>query len=638
MATASVMTKNAASVLVLSTDAAVRARLRSALTEQRWEVYEADGGAAALLLMERTHPHATLLDGPLPDLYLEDFADEVRSSHPTMDLIALDGALAGLAGAARSPRRGELLQVLRSVCEEGSAPLIPDMVSPIRPAVAMAPGPDGKLWPRSTPPASAVTAISVRLPELIGDSNRMLEVSRRIRLVAKRKTTVLIQGPTGTGKEVVAHALHRLSPRADRPFVALNCAAIPEALLEAELFGHARGAFTGAVQRRTGRIEATNGGTLFLDEIGEMPLALQSKLLRFLESGELQRVGENETVRVDVRIVAATHQPLARRTQEGSFRADLFYRLAVFPVQTLISTLQRMGVNVPTTGSANTLRVQNMAAVFIAATLPPFAEPGTKIDVTASSAGDARSLNGGLLLMKPLYGPDGRIYAQAQGPIVLGGYAAAANGNVKVVNHPTTGRIPGGAMVERGVPLELSRLPSLSILLNDADFRTAERMADAINSELKRPLAHAADSRRVDLRPQPGEDLPALLARVEAVEIETFPRAKLVVNERTGTVVIGGNVRLLPVSILHGGLVVNVVSEVAVSQPGPFSNGTTQTVQQTSVSAQDKPVNQIVLKPGATVDDLVQELQGIGASARDVISILQAMKEAGALEAELEVL
>jgi flagellar P-ring protein precursor FlgI len=311
----------------------------------------------------------------------------------------------------------------------------------------------------------------------------------------------------------------------------------------------------------------------------------------------------------------------------------------VFPVQTLISTLQRMGVNVPTTGSSSTLRVQNMAAVFIAATLPPFSEPGTKLDVTVSSAGDARSLNGGLLLMTPLYGPDGRIYAQAQGPVVLGGYAAAANGNAKVVNHPTTGRIPGGAMVERGVPLDLSRLPSLSILLNDADFRTAERMADAINTALQRPLlAHAADSRRVDLHPQTGEDLPALLARVEAVEIETFPRAKVVVNERTGTVVIGGDVRLQPVSILHGGLVVNVVSEFAVSQPGPLSNGTTQTVQETRVEAQDKPVNQIVLKRGATVDDLVQELQTIGASARDVISILQAMKEAGALEAELEVL
>jgi DNA-binding NtrC family response regulator len=335
MATASVMTKNAASVLVLSTDAAVRSRLRSALTAQRWEVYEADGGAAALLLMERTHPHATLLDGPLPDLHLEDFADEVRSSHPTMDLIALDGALAGLPEAVRSPRRGELLQILRSVCGEASSPPIPDMDSSTGTAVVtIVPRPDAKLSLRSTPSASAVTEISVRLPELIGDSDRMLEVSRRIRLVAKRKTTVLIQGPTGTGKEVVAHALHRLSPRADRPFVALNCAAIPEALLEAELFGHARGAFTGAVQRRTGRIEAANGGTLFLDEIGEMPLALQSKLLRFLESGELQRVGENETVRVDVRIVAATHQPLARRAQEGTFRADLFYRLAVFRIHT----------------------------------------------------------------------------------------------------------------------------------------------------------------------------------------------------------------------------------------------------------------------------------------------------------------
>lgn len=310
----------------------------------------------------------------------------------------------------------------------------------------------------------------------------------------------------------------------------------------------------------------------------------------------------------------------------------------VFPAQTLISTLQRMGVNVPATGSSSTLRVQNMAAVFIAATLPPFSEPGTKLDVTVSSAGDARSLNGGLLLMTPLYGPDGRIYAQAQGPVVLGGYAAAANGNAKVVNHPTTGRIPGGAMVERGVPLDLSRLPSLSILLNDADFRTAERMADAINIALERPLAHAADSRRVDLHPRTGEDLPALLARVEAVEIETFPRAKVVVNERTGTVVIGGDVRLQPVSILHGGLVVNVVSDFAVSQPRPLSNGTTQTVQETRIDAQDKPVNQIVLKRGATVDDLVQELQTIGASARDVISILQAMKEAGALEAELEVL
>jgi DNA-binding NtrC family response regulator len=339
MATASVMTKNAASVLVLSADSAVRARLRSALTAQRWEVHEADGGAAALLLMEQMRPQATLVDGPLPDIHLADFAEEARSSQPAMDLIALDGTLNGLTGAMRSPRRGELLQVLRSVCEE--TPSVANVAAivtnvPARPAAAILAISAKKSSAQGVIHAQTVLELNAaaRLPELIGDSERMVEVSRRIRLVAKRKTTVLIQGPTGTGKEVVARALHRLSSRADRPFVALNCAAIPEALLEAELFGHARGAFTGAVQRRTGRIEAANGGTLFLDEIGEMPLALQSKLLRFLESGELQRVGENETVRVDVRIVAATHQPLARRAQEGSFRADLFYRLSVFRIQT----------------------------------------------------------------------------------------------------------------------------------------------------------------------------------------------------------------------------------------------------------------------------------------------------------------
>jgi DNA-binding NtrC family response regulator len=173
-----------------------------------------------------------------------------------------------------------------------------------------------------------------RIPELVGNSTCMLEVSRRIRLVAPRSTAVLIEGPTGSGKELVAEALHKLSTRGRKPFAAINCAAIPEALLEAELFGHTRGAFTGAVQRRIGRIEAADGGTLFLDEIGEMPLSLQSKLLRFVESGELQRVGDNETVKVDVRIIAATHQPLAQHTQAGSFRADLYYRLAVFLVRT----------------------------------------------------------------------------------------------------------------------------------------------------------------------------------------------------------------------------------------------------------------------------------------------------------------
>jgi RNA polymerase sigma factor (sigma-70 family) len=160
----------------------------------------------------------------------------------------------------------------------------------------------------------------------------MVEMARMVRLVAPRSTAVLIEGETGTGKELVAKAIHRLSARASKPFVVLNCAAIPESLLEAELFGHTRGAFTGAVQSRMGRIEAANGGTLFLDEIGEMPLALQAKMLRFLESGELQRVGDNETMRVDVRVIAATHQHLREAGGGGTFRLDLYHRLAVFPV------------------------------------------------------------------------------------------------------------------------------------------------------------------------------------------------------------------------------------------------------------------------------------------------------------------
>jgi len=310
----------------------------------------------------------------------------------------------------------------------------------------------------------------------------------------------------------------------------------------------------------------------------------------------------------------------------------------VFPLQTLESALERMGVSLQGNSMASMMQTRNMAAVFLAGTLPPFSEPGGKIDVTVSSAGDARSLEGGLLLLTPLYGPDGQVYAQAQGPLVLGGYAVTANGSSKSVNYPTTARIPSGAMVERAVPLDLNTLRPLALLLSDADFRTAEAVAGAINRELGRKLAHAVDSRRIELQPAANEDIPALLARVEEVEVPVFPRAKVVVNERTGTVVIGGDVRLQPVTILHGGLVVNIISHFEVSQPNALAQGTTQVVQQTTVQAQEKPANTIELKEGATVDDLVENLQQIGATARDIISILQAMKEAGALEADLEVL
>ena len=312
----------------------------------------------------------------------------------------------------------------------------------------------------------------------------------------------------------------------------------------------------------------------------------------------------------------------------------------VFPAQTLVSALERMGITVPQTGSqsASNMQVKNMAAVFVVATLPPFSRPGYKMDITVSSAGDARSIEGGILLMTPLYGPDGQIYAQAQGALVLGGYMASSGGSTKQMNHPTTARIPGGALVERPVPFDLDQMRTVSVVLNDADFHTAEQMAAAMNRVLGSARAHAVDSRRVEIAVQPNEDVAALLDKVEETEIEVYPRARVVVNERTGTVVIGGTVHLQPVSILHGGLSVNVIREVEVSQPNAQSGGTTQVVEQTTVEAQDKPVNRIELKEGATVEDLVKELQRTGAGARDVISILQAMKEAGALDADLEVL
>jgi transcriptional regulator with GAF, ATPase, and Fis domain len=193
--------------------------------------------------------------------------------------------------------------------------------------------PSGNLVVRS-PFASTSTPAEVRmpLPEIVGDTPALREMAHMLKMAAAHNVNVLIEGETGTGKELVAKAVHRLSPRASKPFAVLNCAAIPEHLLEAELFGHTRGAFTGAVTSRTGRIEAAHGGTLFLDEIGEMPMALQAKMLRFLESGEIQKVGENDVSRVDVRIVAATHQPLEENAQKRLFRLDLYYRLAVFPL------------------------------------------------------------------------------------------------------------------------------------------------------------------------------------------------------------------------------------------------------------------------------------------------------------------
>jgi DNA-binding NtrC family response regulator len=333
-------------VILASADTGLRQRLRISLAGLRWQVREAGGGAEAIAQMESSQPEAILVDSWLPDLEVSEFSGQIRLMYPGTELLRIDGVI---DGTARSPRRNELLHALREAEERAvtdtaawaAAPVgIPKAAARVF-AEAQGFGRDAlRDLTRQVVPVLRERDEPVRaanqmwaLPEMVGASEPVRELARLIRLVAPRSTTVLIEGETGTGKEVVARAVHRLSERAGKAFVVLNCAAIPETLLEAELFGHTRGAFTGAVQSRTGRIEAAHGGTLFLDEIGEMPLALQAKMLRFLECGELQRVGDNETMRVDVRVVAATHQPLEQRAEEGTFRLDLYHRLAVFPVE-----------------------------------------------------------------------------------------------------------------------------------------------------------------------------------------------------------------------------------------------------------------------------------------------------------------
>jgi DNA-binding NtrC family response regulator len=326
--------------LVASADQHFRQRLSEVLTGLRWHVREAQGGAEAWAQADSAAPEVVIVDSWLPDLDQGEFLREFRALYPEVDMVMADGT--SPAGAPRGPHRQELLYALR--CSQDGEAAIWKSASAVE-SVSKENGlplgsaiPSGPLARTERSAAQTgterIAGLKERLPELVGDAPCMIEVSRRIRLVAPRPTPVLIEGPTGSGKELVAEALHRLSNRSRKPFVAINCAAIPETLLEAELFGHTRGAFTGAVQGRVGRIEAADGGTLFLDEIGEMPLALQAKLLRFVESGELQRVGDNDTLKVNVRVLAATHRPLVQHTQSGVFRPDLYYRLAVFLIRT----------------------------------------------------------------------------------------------------------------------------------------------------------------------------------------------------------------------------------------------------------------------------------------------------------------
>lgn len=354
-----------------------------------------------------------------------------------------------------------------------------------------------------------------------------------------------------------------------------------------------------------------------------------------------------------------------------------------FTVQTLANAMQKMGVLI----SPVSVMVKNVAAVFITASLPPFARPGTRIDVTVSSAGDAKSLVGGVLLMSALHGPDGRVYAEAQGPLVMGGYMAGNGLNGKEVNSTTVGSIPNGGIVERDTAVDIKNFKTVSLLLRNPDFTTARRIADAVNASLHKQVASALDSSRVDINVDEtgAASVPELISQVQNLSLNVATPAKVVINERTGTIVLGGDVKLAPVSVIHGNLSIQVVTSYAV-QPIPgaigpgwvgageagetgapnsspygsrtpeqgreaagmpdrmhggngitFVNPTATLVPETSVNVVDAPAKTMRLDEGANVEELVNGLHAIGTTSRDVVAILQAIKAEGGLQADLEV-
>ena len=312
-------------------------------------------------------------------------------------------------------------------------------------------------------------------------------------------------------------------------------------------------------------------------------------------------------------------------------------RQTVFSAQSLSNMLERMGITVAPTA----IRVANTAAVMLTATLPAFAQPGTHIDVTASAVGDCTNLQGGMLLMTSLRAANGQVYAVAQGAVVTGGFVAGRGGTSQTVNHPTVGRVPNGATIEQAAP-SVAPVSRIRLQLRTADFATSAHVADAINKQLGNDghIAHAENSALVTV------DLPGtwkgrmteFIASIEELRVPVDAVAKVVVNERTGTIVMGKDVRVSPVAILHGNLTIEVQTSFAVSQPAPLSTGTTEVTPQQTTTAKDEPAKNVVLKDGATIEQLVRALTAIGSTARDIIAILQNLRAAGALDAELEVI
>ena len=311
-------------------------------------------------------------------------------------------------------------------------------------------------------------------------------------------------------------------------------------------------------------------------------------------------------------------------------------RQTIFSAQTLTNMLERFGVAVSPGG----IKIENVAAVLVTAEIGPYAQSGARLDVTASSIGDARSLQGGTLLPTPMRGPDGSIVALAQGPLSLGGFSAGGGGNSVAVNHLTVGRVPGGGMVQVARQTAMPAADELRFALNQPDFVSAGRIARAVNMELGADRAHASDAGTVVIR-VPTEyraSVPDLIARLELLSIAIDATARVVINERTGTVVLGGDVRIGPVAVAHGNLSVRIATQYTVSQPEALSSGQTAVTPQTQVNVEQETRQLISLEEGTTLADVVRALNTLGVTPRDIIAIMQALKAAGALRAEVVVL
>ncbi|MBN9661689.1 MAG: flagellar basal body P-ring protein FlgI [Acidobacteria bacterium] len=311
-------------------------------------------------------------------------------------------------------------------------------------------------------------------------------------------------------------------------------------------------------------------------------------------------------------------------------------RQTFFSAQSLANMLERMGVQV----SPSAMQVRNMAAVMLTANLPPYAQPGTRIDVQASAIGDASNLQGGTLILTPLKAANGEVFAVAQGAVVTGGFVAGRGGNSTTVNHPTAGRIPSGAIVERAPPSALKPGARINLQLRMADFTTSARLSAAVNQRFGDGTARCESAGLVSVAiPSGWTDKPVeFIAEIEGLTLDADRPARIIINERTGTITAGSGIRIRPAAILHGNLHIAVETTLNVSQPAPLSSGQTVTTPTVNVAAKEEQAKNIHLREGATIEDLVRALTTVGSTPRDIIAILQNLKAAGALDAEIEVL